>query len=124
MTQNERFWDENGITGSEREARLRELAERYRKHIEAGDLYYAYVDYPYVEWHSDNGRVVLELGPPQVEVLGGDAPVREKTPAELAADERKRSEAFGAFMGGMVKELSRQNRKKGGDGNVTGVVVS
>src|SRR2546421_10930117 len=27
----------------------------------AGELYYPYVDYPYLEWYSENGRVVLEL---------------------------------------------------------------
>ena len=60
MTQNELIWDENGLDGAEREERRREFAERYHKHIEVGDLYHAYSDYPYVEWYADNGRVVLE----------------------------------------------------------------
>ena len=31
-----------------------------------------YVDYPYVEWYSDqNGRVVLELQPAKIEVMSG-----------------------------------------------------
>ena len=37
------------------------------------------------------------------------------------ADRRKRQEAMDSFMGAMVKELARQNREQGGDGNVFGV---
>ena len=96
MKRNELSWDERGIRGSEREKCLRADAERYRNHIAAGDLCYAYVDYPYVEWYSENGRVVLELDPSQVE----------------------------SFLTGIVEDLSRENRNKGGDGNVTGIVVS
>lgn len=126
MAQNEILWDENGVTGPEREERRREFARRYREHIEAGDLYYPYVSYPYVEWYSDrNGRVVLELDPSQVEILGisGVAPLRMKTPRELVEDGKRRSAAFGAFMSGLVRNFSRENRTHGGDGNVTGVVV-
>jgi hypothetical protein len=79
-----------------------------RKHVEAGTLYYPYVEYPYIEWYSDNGRVVLELDPSQVEVLREGAPQRrEKTPAELNRDEQNRSQALGAFMAGMAESLSR-----------------
>lgn len=125
MAQNEAFWDENRITGLEREERRREYAERYRKHIEAGELYYPYVSYPYIEWYSDNGRVVLELDLSQVQVfdIQGVIPRREKTPKELVEDGRKRTEAMAGFMSGMVKGLSEENRKRGGDGNVTGIVV-
>lgn len=66
---------------------------------------------------------MLELDPEQVEILDGDAPPREKTAEELAADERKRRQAFGAFMAGMVESLSRENRKRGGDGDVTGIAA-
>jgi hypothetical protein len=37
--------------------------------------------------------------------------------------EKKRKEAFMPFMSGMVKNLSRENRKRGGDDNVSGVVI-
>jgi hypothetical protein len=47
-----------------------------------------YVDYPYLEWYSDqNGRVVVELEPQQVEVMGTplacekEKPVSRKTQA-------------------------------------------
>jgi len=126
MAQHELIWDENGIQGAEREERRQEFAERYRKHIEAGDLYYAYVSYPYIEFYSEkNGRVVLELDPSQVEVVDiqGVTPRMEKGPKELLQDQRKREEAMVNFLSGMLKDLSRENRKKGGDGNVTGMVV-
>jgi hypothetical protein len=124
MKRNELFWDERGIRGGEREKSRREFAERYRNHIAAGDTYYAYVDYPYVEWYSTNGRVVLELDPSQVEIVKSDVPPMEKTPTDLFEDAKRRNEAFGSFLTGMVEELSKENRNNGGDGNVTGTVVS
>lgn len=125
MAQNEIIWDETGLTGDERERARQELAEIHRQYIEAGDLYYPYVSYPYIEWYSDNGRVVLELDPKQVEVLETDQPTqhREKTPRELVEDERKRSQAFAGFMTGVLEEISEEVRKVTGDGTVAGVVV-
>jgi hypothetical protein len=66
--------------------------------------------------------VVLELDPSQVDILDGVDP-GEKSPRELAEDRKKRTQAFGDFMTGMVRELSEENRKEGGDGNVTGIVA-
>jgi hypothetical protein len=66
--------------------------------------------------------VVLELDPSQMEIADV-VPPEAKTPAELHEDGKNRSEAFASFMGNMVAELSKENRKKGGDGNVTGIVV-
>jgi hypothetical protein len=122
MAQNEHI-DENGTQGTEREECRKEWADRYRAHIAAKDLYYPYVEYPYIEWYSDNGRVVLELDPSQVEVVAGSQPPGEKTAEELAADKRRREKAFGDFMTGMVEGLSEENRKQGGDGNVFGAVI-
>jgi hypothetical protein len=124
MKRNELFWDEQGIRGIEREERRQDFAERYRAHIAARDLYYAYVQYPYLEWYSENGRVVLELDPSQMEVVNVVGPLREKTPEELLEDQKKREKAFGSFLGDMVESFSRKNRNNGGDGNVTGIVVS
>jgi hypothetical protein len=124
MAQNELVWDELGIQGAERNKRRREFVDRYRSHIEAGDLYYPYVSYPYIEWYSEaNGRVVLELDPSQVEILDSEVVPQEKTAAELVAAERRRTHAFGGWLAGMAKGLSEENRKQGGDGNVTGIVV-
>jgi hypothetical protein len=76
-----------------------------------------------LEWYSENGRVVLELDPSQVEIVKSDSRLEEKTRVELLEDKKKREKAFTSFFEGMVKDLSRANRDKGGDGNVTGIVV-
>jgi hypothetical protein len=125
MANNERYWDETGLHGIGREVKRKEYAERYRAHIEAGDLYHPYVDYPYIEWYSDaNGRVVLELNPSQVEVVKvGVSSLQEKPPSELASDQRKRIQAMSSFLSDVVQGLSDENRKQGGDGNVSGGLV-
>jgi hypothetical protein len=123
MQRNELAWDQYGIMGAERERRRQELADLYRQHVEAGHPYIPYVDYPYVEWFAENGRVVLELDPSQVEIVH-IAPKTPKNAAELLADEEKRMQALGGFMQEMAARLSEENRKKGGDGNVTGIVVN
>jgi len=125
MAQNEVFWDENGVPSAEREERRAQYAELYRSHIEAGDLHHPYVTYPYFEWYADNGRVVLELDPSQVEVLDvqGVFPLKGKTPRELADDTKKRIAAMDGYLSGMVRDFSRESRENGGDGNVAGIVV-
>jgi hypothetical protein len=121
MRQHEHTWDENGLQGIGRENRRKEVAEIYQAHIEAGDLYYPYVPYPYIEWYSDNGRVVLELEPSQLTVISvGVSSLTEKTPGELASDARKRTQAMGDFLRDMARGLSGENRAQGGDGNVSG----
>ena len=124
MAQNEIYWDGAGIRGLEREIRRREFADRYRAHIAAGNLYYPYVNYPYIEWYAANGRVVLELDPSQLEVIKvGASSLEEKTPSQLVNDRRKRIHAMNNFLSGMVQALSDENRKQGGDGNVSGGLV-
>jgi hypothetical protein len=59
-----------------------------------------------------------------MEVVKVVVPLKEKTPEELVEDEKKREKAFGSFLGDMVESFSRKNRNNGGDGNVTGIVVS
>jgi hypothetical protein len=122
MAQNEVIWDEARIRGSERETERRKWSEKYRAHIAAGELYFPYTTYPYIEWYAENGRVVLELDSSQVEIVGS-TPRKEKTPAELVADNGMREAAFVSFLDGMVEDISKQNREHGGDGNVTGIVV-
>jgi len=40
-----------------------------------------YVDYPYIEWYSDeNGRVVIELDKDQIEVIGQPVPLEQAIP--------------------------------------------
>jgi hypothetical protein len=111
-------WQENGIKGAELEERRREVAIDYAAKIAAGELYYPYVDYPYLEWYSDNGRVVLELDPDQITVIRPETPPTEKSPQELVQDRKNRVKSFGSFMHGMVESF-----RKGKKGKVTGIVI-
>lgn len=69
------------------------------------------------------GAHACGTGAVEVFDIQGVAQRKEKTPRELVEDDWKRSEAMVGFMSGMLKELSEENRKQGGDGNVTGIVV-
>ena len=61
-----------------------------------------YVAYPYFEWYSEaNGRVVLELDPEQVEVIGKPIPACESDPVSR----EKQEQNMAAFLGGMAQEL-------------------
>jgi hypothetical protein len=122
-TQLEIVWRENGLAGTELEERRRAVATDYDAKIVAGELYYLYVAYPYFEWYSQNGRVVLELDPSQITVIRPETPPTEKSPQELAQDRENRANAFGEFMTGVLDDLGRENRKRGGDGNVIGIVI-
>ena len=115
MAQNEAVWNEIGLPVAEREERRKMWTERYRRHIEAGDQYFAYVEYPYIEWHSDNGRVVLELDPLQVEVLDQEGhPMRRDTPRELhpVKNETAMIEAFeNVLNAGLRREGERRDKR-------------
>jgi hypothetical protein len=61
-----------------------------------------YVAYPYFEWYSKaNGRVVLELDPEQVDVIGKPIPTCESDPVSR----EKQQQNMAAFLGGMAQEL-------------------
>ena len=61
-----------------------------------------YAAYPYFEWYSEaNGRVVLELDPEQVEVIGKPIPACESDPVSR----EKQQQNMAAFLGGLAKEL-------------------
>jgi hypothetical protein len=124
MAQHELKWDQMGLGATERSERRQEFAADYDAHVAAGELFYAYVPYPYIEWYSQrNGRVVLELDASQLEIVEEGTSLAQKSPKELLQDEARRKAALGAFMEGMVEELSDENRKQGGDGNVFGAVI-
>jgi hypothetical protein len=58
---------------------------------------------PYIEWYDhDNGRVVLELEPFQVEVIGRPIPAIESDP--ISRKEQNRNMA--AFLGSLAQELN------------------
>jgi hypothetical protein len=61
-----------------------------------------YVAYPYFEWYSEaNGRVVLELDPEQVEVIGTPIPACESDPVSR----EKQEQNMAAFLGGMAQDM-------------------
>src|SRR5712692_8287888 len=95
-------WQENGITSTELEERRRAVATDYAAKITAGELYYPYVQYPYFEWYSHKGRVVLELDTSQITVFLKETPPTEKSPQELAQDRENCAKARGGFMTGVL----------------------
>jgi hypothetical protein len=57
---------------------------------------------PYFEWYSDeNGRVVLELDPDQVEILGKPIPACESD----SVSREKQQQNMAAFLGGLAQDL-------------------
>ena len=61
-----------------------------------------YVDYPYIEWYSDeNGRVVIELEPVQVEVVGAPIPALESDPVSR----REQAQNMAGFLCGLAADL-------------------
>jgi hypothetical protein len=61
-----------------------------------------YVSYPYFEFYSDqNGRVVLELEPEQVEVIGTPIPACESDPVSR----EKQTQNMAKFLGGLAQDL-------------------
>ena len=70
---------------------------------EAGDITAGlpprdYADYPYIEWYSEeNGRVVLELEPEQVKVIGRPIPAIESDPISR----QKQQQNMARFLAGL-----------------------
>ena len=63
-----------------------------------------YADYPYIEWYSrENGRVVLELEPEQVQVIGTPVPASECEP--VSREEQGRNLA--GFLCEMARNIGR-----------------
>lgn len=62
-----------------------------------------YVNYPYIEWYSDeNGRVVIELEPSQVQVVGRPIPACESDP--ISRDQQRRNMA--EFLGAVAADVN------------------
>ncbi|HUX02755.1 MAG: hypothetical protein WBD75_02335 [Phycisphaerae bacterium] len=63
-----------------------------------------YAGYPYIEWYSkENGRVVLELEPEQVQVIGTPIPASESEP--VSREEQNRNMArFLCELAGHVRQ--------------------
>ncbi len=74
----------------------------------AGLLPRDYLDYPYLEWYGhENGRVVIELQPVQVEVIGTPIPAIESDPISRTEQSRNMAE----FLGGLAAELNLPNER-------------
>ena len=72
--------------------------------ITAGLPPHDYSAYPYIEWYSnENGRVVLELEPAQVQVIGTPIPASESEP--ISREEQNRNLA--GFLCEMAQNLGR-----------------
>lgn len=75
--------------------------------ITAGREPFDYVDYPYIEWFSnDNGRVVLELEPEQISVVGNPLPWEDENPTDPAESMAKVRD----FIAGCSLSLANRNK--------------
>jgi len=63
-----------------------------------------YVSYPYIEWFSEeNGRVVLELSPDQIEVIGQPIPWQEEQPVSR----EEQSQNMARFLAGLCRDIAK-----------------
>lgn len=61
-----------------------------------------YVDYPYLEWYGDhNGRVVIELAPGQLTLIGKPIPWCESDPISL----QKQQQNMASFLASLCKAM-------------------
>ena len=68
--------------------------------ITAGLVPVDFVDYPYIEWYSDrNGRVVMELDPNQVEVIGMPIPAIESDPISREEQQQNMTDFLDNLLG-------------------------
>ena len=71
--------------------------------ITAGDPPADYVDYPYLEWYSEqNGRVVLEVLREQMQVIGRPIPACESDPISREEQQHNMDE----FLAGLRREVA------------------
>lgn len=117
MLRNEEDWESSGIHGGKRERLRREFLERYAEQIRAGAPYFPYTAYPYIEWVSDaNGRVVLELEPSQVVVLGEESSQRVSIPRECVVTEEEGIRKLADFFSRQGFEVPTETTKREGNG--------
>lgn len=86
--------------------------------ITAGLLPRDYVDYPYIEWYSDqNGRVVLELNRNQLKVIGTPIPYIESDPISRHQQNINLAEHVRRMVDELSGENSNDNNKQKLDDN-------
>jgi hypothetical protein len=70
--------------------------------ITAGLPPHDYGDSPYIEWYSDdNGRMLIELEPPQIQVIGTPIPACESEPISRQQQRQNMAE----FLGDVARDL-------------------
>ena len=76
-----------------------------------------YVSYPYWEWYAQNGRVVVELEPDQVEILTPPIPACESDPI----DRKQQSENMAGFLCGVAEACNIPEQHAIATGNTVAV---
>jgi len=76
-----------------------------------------YVKYPYIEWYAQNGRVVIELEPDQVDILTSPIPACESDPI----DRKKQSENMAGFLCGVASACNIPEQNAVATGNTVAV---
>ena len=76
-----------------------------------------YVSYPYWEWYAQNGRVVVELEPDQVEILTPPIPACESYPL----DRKKQAENMAGFLCGIASACNIPEQNTIATGNTVAV---
>ena len=76
-----------------------------------------YVSYPYWEWYAENGRVVIELEPDQVEILTQPIPAIESDPL----DRKKQAENMADFLSGVASACNIPEQNAIATGNTVAV---
>ena len=85
----------------------------YSQRGEAGDITAGrppvdYVDYPYIEWYSkQNGRVVIELDPTQIEIVGKPIPAIESDPISRKEQNAKMTTFLDSLADSLVDGLKK-----------------
>ena len=76
-----------------------------------------YVSYPYWEWYAQNGRVVVELEPDQVEILTPPIPACESYPL----DRKKQAENMAGFLCGIASACNIPEQRAIATGNTVAI---
>ncbi len=76
-----------------------------------------YVSYPYWEWYAQNGRVVVELEPDQVEILTPPIPACESDPI----DRKEQAENMANFLCGVASACGIPENRAIATGNTVAV---
>ena len=76
-----------------------------------------YVSYPYWEWYAQNGRVVVELEPDQIEILTPPIPACESDPL----DRKKQAENMANFLCGVASACGIPENRAIATGNTVAV---